>query len=173
MADTTITLTEAELQAKIDDAVSKATKGFISQQEHDGQMASMRKKYDDELKKEKDRAKLDADERAKLEAEEKNQATLKELDDLRAYKKSSELGKRLEKEGLPSFFVNDQRLLSAEGGDLDKAIKVIKGEYDAIKPQGNAHSSVVQVGGKAPTSEVNSKDRANELLGEALRQAIK
>lgn len=173
MEDTTITLTEAELQAKIDDAVSKATEGFISKAEHDGQMATLRKKYDADLEKEKSRAKLDADERAKLEADERNQETLKELNDLRSYKKSVELGKRLEKEGLPSYFVNDTRLLSAEEGNLDKAIKLVKAEYDATKPQGNTHSSVVQVGGKAPVSATSEKDRANELLGEALRQAIK
>lgn len=170
MEDTTITLTETELQAKIDDAVSKATSDLTSK--HNGEMASMRKKYDAELEKEKQKLSLSVEEKAKLEVEEKNKAIETELNDLRAYKKSTELGKRLQKEGLPSYFVNDTRLLSAEEGELDKAIKLVKTEYDATKPQGNTHSSVVQVGGKAPASAETSKDKAYEELGNAIKQAL-
>ena len=171
MEDTTITLTETELQSRIDDAVSKATTELTSK--HNGEMASMRKKYDADLEKEKQKLSLSVEEKAKLEVEEKNKAIETELNDLRAYKKSTELGKRLQKEGLPSYFVNDQRLLSAEEGELDKVIKVVKSEYDASKPQGNAHSSVVQVGGKAPASAETSREKAFEDLGRAIEQAIK
>ena len=172
MADTTITLTEAELQAKIDEAISKATNDLVSK--HNGEMASLRKKYDADLEKEKQKLTLSAEEKAKIDAEEKTKAVETELKDLRAYKKSTELGKRLQKEGLPSYFVNDTRLLSAEEGELDKAIKVVKGEYDATKPTGNTHSSVVQVGGKAPQGNGDdAKTKAFEALGNAIEQAIK
>lgn len=164
MAEETITLTEAELNAKIEEAVGTATKDLIAK--HNSEMAKMRKENKD-LKD----ANLSADDRAKKEFEEQQEATLKELSELRAYKRSSLISERLAKEGLPTYFRNDNRLLTAEEGNLDKVIKEIRKEYEATLPKGNQHSSVVnQSGGVKPNTTPQSEAYAQ--LGSALKDII-
>ena len=160
--------TEQELNALIEEKLNAKVEELTSK--HNGEMASLRKSYDDKLKKQQEQANLSAEEKARQLAEEKEQQTQQELSDLRAFKKSTTLKERLTKEGLPSYFANDNRLLSAEDGDLDKAIKVVKGEYEANLPKGNTHSSVVQVTTSNPTNNSGAdKEKANAEVNSMLK----
>lgn len=161
MEDKTITLSEAELQERIDSAVQ--AKAEELEKEHSKAMYAARQKFDKDLQK----AKLSADDQAKLEAEEKSKEFQDELNDLRAYKKSTELEKRLTKEGLPAHYKYDTRLLSADDEQFEKVLKGVKSEYEATLPKGNAHSSVVKVASTQP--QVDSKQDAYNKMGEALK----
>ena len=157
------TLIESKVNAKVEELTSK----------HNGEMANMRKSYEDKIKKAQDQANLTAEEKAQQLAKEKELETQQELNDLRAFKKSTTLKERLTKEGLPSFLANDNRLLSAEEGDLDKVIKVVKGEYEANLPKGNTHSSVIQVTSQQATANKDSlKDEAFRKAGEVLNNVF-
>lgn len=160
--------TDAELQALIDEKVKKATDELISK--HNGEMASMRTQHKAEIDKVKKEMGLSAEELAQERAKELAQAQEQELNDLRAYKKNSVLKEKLAKADLPQFLVNDSRLLSAEDGEIDKVIKTIKGEIDAIKPSGATHSTVVNVGGGQPPKD--TKNIAEQKMGDAIRQAL-
>ena len=159
--------TEQELNALIDEKVNAKVEELTSK--HNGEMASLRKSYDEKIKKAQDQANLSAEEKALELAKEKEQQTQQELTELRAYKKSNVLKERLAKEGLPSYFANDNRLLSAEDGDLDKAIKVVKTEYDATLPKGNTHSSVVQTITTTAQTNSGNKDKANAEMNSVLK----
>lgn len=160
MADeNTITLTETELQAKIDEAVSSATKDLISR--HNGEMANMRK----ENKALKD-ANLSKEELAQQQAE----AQKEELENLRAFKKSAIISERLAKENLPSHLKNDIRLINATDETFDKALKQVKSDYESSLPKGNPHSSVVQVA--STVKETSSKETAYAKMGEALNSLL-
>ena len=160
--------TEQELNDLIDAKVNEATEKLTAQ--HNGQMATLRKKYDDDLKKAKEQAGLTAEQLAEEKIKEQNEARDRELSELRAYKKSSILTEKLAKEGLPNYFKNDTRLLNAEDGDLDKAIKDVKKEYESTLPKGATHSTVVQTAqGQKP------KDDKTELyasVGESIKNAL-
>ena len=164
MEEKTITLTDAELNAKVEEAVAEATRNL--EKKHNEDMYALRKEN-----KELKNANLTQEERQKKELEEKELAVGEELKELRAFKKSSILGEKLAKENLPTFFKNDSRLLNAEDGDVDKVIKDIKKEYEASLPKGNTHSSVVQVNSQVPTQ--SKEDAAKEEFGKALKQLIK
>ena len=172
MEDKTITLTETELQERIDSAVKSATDELISK--HNGEMATLRKKHESQLAKVKEESNMSAEEIANQRAKEIAQAQEDELNQLRTFKKETILKDKLSKAGLPSYFINDNRLLSAEEGELDKVIKVVKTEYDATQPSGTTHSTVVQVsGGGKPTPQPSETDRANEQMGAAISQLVK
>ena len=166
MEEQTITLTEAEFNAKIEEAVKKATTDLTSK--HNGELASMRIKL-----KEAEKKAMSDEERASYEKqikEETEKATQAELSELRAYKKQSIISDKLTKAGLPNFFKNDTRLMSAEDGDLDKVVKDIKKEFEESMPKGNQHSSVVQtqVGSVAKTG-TNDKEVAYQEAAEAFK----
>lgn len=164
MADeNTITLTEAELQAKIDEAVSSATKDLTSK--HNKAIAELRVEN-----KELKNANLSSDERAKQELEEQKLATEKELSELRAFKKSAIISERLAKENLPSHLKNDIRLINATDETFDKALKQVKSDYESSLPKGNSHSSVVQVA--STVKETSSKETAYAKMGEALNSLL-
>lgn len=167
--------TEQELQAIIEsavnDAVKKATDELIAK--HNGEMATMRKKHDDQLKKVREESSMSAEELAQKRADELAQANAQELADLRAFKQGTILKEKLTKAGLPSYFINDNRLLSAEEGELDKVIKVVKAEYDASQPSGTTHSSVVQVSGSGAKPTQSSTEQANEQMGNAIGELLK
>ena len=116
---------------------------------------------------------MTAEELAEQKYKEQQEAKDKELDDLRNFKKTTVLGGKLEKEGLPSYFKNDVRLLNAEEGDYDKVIKDIKKEYEADRPKGATHSTVVQnaQGSKGGQSQDN-KQAAFDAFGEALKEVV-
>lgn len=158
--------TEQELQDLIDAKVNEAVDKLNAK--HNGEMATMRQKHDAELKKAKEQANLSAEEIAQQKIKEQQEADQKELAELRAYKKSGEISKRLAKEGLPDFFKNDTRLLNAEDGDLDKVVKDIKKEYDSYLPKGATHSTVVPNAQNQPP--VDKKQEAYNKMGEALKE---
>ena len=162
--------TEQELQTIIDSAVKKATDEIVSK--HNGEMATLRTKHSAELDKVRKEANMSAEELANQKAKELADQQAQELVDLRNFKKQTILKEKLANSNLPSYFVNDTRLLSAEEGDLDKTIKVIKGEYEASQPKGTTHSTVVQTSGAGGKPQPSDKDKANELMGNALNQLL-
>ena len=163
--------TEQELNDLIDAKVTEATDKLTAQ--HNGAMANLRKKYDEDIKKAKEQANLTAEELAQERIREENEAKDKELNELRAYKKQTVLADKLAKEGLPSYFKNDSRLLSAEEGDLDKAIKEVKKEYEQTLPKGATHSTVVQTATTGQQAKGDDKESvAFAALGQALEQAL-
>jgi len=164
MEENTITLTETELQTRIDDAVKLATDKLVSK--HNGEMATIRKSYEDKIKQ----ASMSAEEIAQQRAEELAQEQAQELAELRTFKRSAIIKDKLTSAGLPSYFVNDSRLLSAEEGDIDKVIKTVKSEYDATLPKGNTHSSVVQTGATPPK---NDQGQVYEAVGNAIGNLFK
>ena len=147
--------TEDELQSLIDNAVKEATEALESK--HNGAIASIRKDYDKKLNDYKESQKLSDEERATKLAQEKEKELNDELNDLRSFKKSTILKERLVKEGLPTYLANDNRLINAEDGELDKVIKVVKGDYEANLPKGNTHSTVVPTNTVAPSKGGNEK----------------
>ena len=164
--------TEAELQGLIDEAVNKATTALKA--EFDGKFATQRKKHDDEIAKIKADAGKSAEELAQERIKEQQEKDANELAELRSFKKTTILGEKLAKEGLPSYFKNDNRLLTAEEGDLDKVIKDIKKEYEATLPKGNTTSSVIQQGGSvSPTHAKTDTDVANEKMGAFLDNILR
>ena len=166
--------TEQELNDLISAKVKEATDSLVSK--HNGEMAQQRQKFDADLKKAKEQANMTAEELAAQKVKEQQDATIKELNELRAYKKSSMISERLQKENLPSYFKNDQRLMSAEDGDLDKVIKEVKKDYEASLPKGAVHSTVVQTSTQKPLSKGASgeeqKQAAFEEFGQQLNSFI-
>lgn len=160
--------TEQELNDLIEARVHAREEELTSK--HNGEMASMRKKYDSDLAKAKEQAGISAEQIAQEKIKEQQEADLKELNELRAYKKSSLIADRLAKEGMPSYFKNDSRLLNADTGDIDKVIKEVKKDYEATLPKGATHSTVVNVGeNKQP---VDDKQQVYSAVGEALKSAL-
>ena len=163
--------TETELQELIDKAVNAKVEELTAK--HNNDMAGVRKSYEDKIKKAQEQANMSVEEKAQQLAKEKEEATQQELTELRAYKKTSVLKERLAKENLPSYFANDNRLLSAEEGDLDKVIKTVKGEFEASLPKGTTHSSVVQVTGANPQPNGgDTKDKAYASMGGILKDVL-
>lgn len=160
--------TEQELNDLVEAKVNEATEKLVAK--HNSDMANMRKKYDDDIRKEKERAGLTAQELAEQKIKEQQEADQQELSELRQYKKSNEISSRLAKEGLPSFFKNDSRLLNANDTDLDKAIKDVKKEYEATLPKGATHSTIIQTGANSPKGD--DKSQTNEAVGEAIKRAL-
>lgn len=158
--------TEQELNDLIEQKVNEATEKQNAK--HNSDMANLRKKYDEDLKKAKEQAGKTAEELAQEKVKEQNDAKDKELAELRAYKKTGELSKKLAKEGLPDFFKNDTRLLNAEDGDIDKVIKDIKKEYGDAIPKGATHSTVVQTA--QGQKQVDTKQEAYNKMGQALKE---
>lgn len=163
-----ITLTAEELEEKIKEAVSKAVadKETELKKQHGTEMASLRTSKDAEWKKKLDdavaEANLSADDKAKKKFEEEQKAKEEELAELRAYKKSGELEKKLIEKGLPTFFKNDSRLLNASEENIESVIETITGEFKQFSPNGGAKISTnVGTGaGKTPKSEQEKKFEA-------------
>jgi len=160
--------TEQELNDFVEAKVNEATEKLVAK--HNSDMANMRKKYDDDIRKTKEQVGLTAQELADQKIKEQQEADQKELNDLRAYKKSNEISTRLAKEGLPSYFKNDTRLLNASDTDIDKVIKDVKKEYESTLPKGATHSTIIQTA-QSPVPKDN-KDKVNEMAGDALKQAL-
>lgn len=163
MEDTTITLTQAEFDAKVEEAVANATRELETK--HNKDMYALRKEN-----KELKNANLSQEEIEKRVREEQDEAIKTELAELRSFKKQSILADKLAKEGLPAYFKNDYRLLNAEEGDLDKAVKLVKKEYEDSLPKGSQHSTIVNTNVKQP--QVNDKDKANAEFGQALKELV-
>lgn len=155
----TITLTQAELDAKVQEAVAEATKDLDAK--HNKAMYELRQENKNLKNASKSQEEI---------AREQDEATQKELNELRSYKKGVELEKRLAKEGLPSHYRYDVRLLNASEDDFDKVLKGIKKEYDDLQPKGNQHSSVINTSGQTP--QLSEKDKANAEFGQALKTLV-
>lgn len=153
-------LIEERVNAKVDELSKK----------HNEEMANLRVSHKKEIEKINNQSNLSAEEKAKALAEEKQKELESELNDLRSFKKNSVLKERLTKEGLPSFLANDSRLINAEDGELDKVIKVVKGEYDATLPKGNTHSTIVPTNTTAPQK---GGDKGLDAFALSLEQTLK
>ena len=160
--------TEQELNELVEQKVNEATEKLVAK--HNGEMATMRQKHDAELKKAKEQANLSAEELAQQKFKEQQEQTQQELTELRQFKKSSMLSERLEKEGLPSFFKNDTRLLNAEDGNIDKVIKDIKKEYEADRPKGANHSTVVRTA--QGNQQKDAKSDGYSKFGDSLKEIV-
>jgi len=163
--------TEQELNDLIAAKVQEAT--AEQEAKHNGQMATLRKKYDDDLKKAKEQAGKTAEEIAQERIKEQQEHDAQELTELRQFKKNTVLSEKLKKEGLPDFFKNDTRLLNAEDGNLDKVIKDIKKEYEQYQPKGATHSTVVQTQSQNVNQQQDDKSAAFEKMGDAIKELIK
>lgn len=163
--------TEQELNDLIAAKVQEAT--AEQEAKHNGQMATLRKKYDDDLKKAKEQAGKTAEELAQEKIKEQQEAKDNELNELRAFKKNTILTEKLKKEGLPDFFKNDTRLINAEDGSVDKIIKDIKKEYEQYQPKGATHSTVVQTQSQNVNKQQDDKSAAFEKMGDAIKELIK
>lgn len=159
MEENTITLTQAELDAKVEEAVANATKELESK--HNKAMYDLRQENKNLKNANKSQEDL---------AKEQDEEVKRELDELRAFKKSTVLRDRLAKEGLPSHYQYDTRLINATDDEFEKVLKGIKKEYDDLQPKGNPHSTVVQTSGNKP--QVSEKDKANQEMAQALAQVI-
>lgn len=162
--------TEQELNDLIAAKVKEETDKLVSK--HNGEMATMRQKYDADVKKAKEQANMTAEEIAQQKVKEQNEETQRELADLRAYKKSAEISARLSKEGLPSYFKNDTRLLSAEDGELDKVIKDVKKDYEATLSKGATHSTVIQTQTNAVPQGTDEKTIGYEKVAAQLKEVL-
>ena len=163
--------TEQELNDLIAAKVQEKADELTAQ--HNVQMANLRKKYDDDLKKAKEQAGKTAEEIAQEKIKEQQEHDAQELTELRQFKKNTVLSEKLKKEGLPDFFKNDTRLLNAEDGDVDKVIKDIKKEFDAYQPKGSTRSTVVPTQNQTVNKTQDDKSAAFEKMGDALKELIK
>lgn len=161
-----ITLTEEELQKKIDEAVNKAKADQETElkKKHDSEMAQLRIKakedQDKAVKKAQEDANLSAEEKAKKELEERQKqqeeerkAEKEELERLRLEKKINDRAKKLTDSGLPDFLKNDVRLLNADDDKVDEVIETIKAEYQKVLPKGAVISTNVRGGGTPATPD--------------------
>lgn len=129
-------------QEELDEAIKAKLeeKEAELKKQHDSDMASVRIKAKQEqenlIKKAKEEATLSAEEIAKKNFEEETKAREQELATLRSYKKQVDLTKKLTEAGIPSFFVNDTRLLNAEEDKVPEVIKTIKAELTSVLPKG-------------------------------------
>ena len=87
MTDTKLPTTEQELNDLISAKVKEATDNLVAK--HNGEMAQQRQKFDADLKKAKEQANMSAEELAQQKIKEQQDATQKELVELRQFKKSS------------------------------------------------------------------------------------
>jgi len=168
-----LTLTEEELQKKIDEAVKKATEETSAKLEkaHNESMAQQRIKAKEEQEKAVAKAvaeaNLSAEEKAKKEIEEQRKAEQEELAQLRLEKKVNDRAKKLAEAELPDFFKNDSRLLNAEDEQVDEVIKTIKEEYSKVLPKGATISTNVvtgtQTGQTQKSKEQQELERARKL----------
>ena len=161
-------------EQELDDLIASKVKEATDQAEakHNGAMATMRQKYEAEIKKAKEQANLTAEQIAEQRIKEQQEADQKELAELRAFKKTSELSQKLDKAGLPQHFKYDTRLLNAEDGSLDKVIGDIKKEYEADLPKGATHSTVVPTGGNPQGNPQGDKTQLFESVGATLKNAL-
>lgn len=138
---------------------------------HNAEMMKIRKDYEGKIADLKKQNELGKEEYARQKLEEQQQLDQQELQELRGFKKQVILQERLAKEGLPSYFKNDNRLLSAEDGNYDKVIRDIKREYEETLPKGNQYSSVVNTN-TGNTPAVDDKDGLN-AFGKVIENIVK
>lgn len=167
-----ITLTEEELQKRIDEAVNQAVSRATTdlEKKHNEAMAQFRIKAKDEqakaVEKAVEEANLSAEQKAQKELEEQRKADQEELAQLRLEKKVNDRANKLAENGLPDFFKNDSRLLNAEDDKVEEVIKTIKEEYSKVLPKGATVSTNVNVStetGKQKSKEETELERVRGL----------
>lgn len=162
--------TEQELNDLVEAKVNEATEKLVAK--HNSDMANARKKYDDDIRKVKEQANLTAEELAQQKIKDQQEADQKELAELRSYKKSAEISSRLAKEGLPSYFKNDTRLLNASDDELDKVIKVVKSEYEQAQPKGATHSTIIPTASGVTPKAKDDNQAVYDMVGETFKQIV-
>lgn len=151
---------QAIIDKQIKDAVAKAVKETTEEltRKNNDDFSKYRQKRDEDEKKAVEKAKseagMTAEELAKKQVEEQMKAKDTELAELRAYKKRGELTKKLQDAGVPTLFVNDSRLQSAEDGAIDEVIKTIKDEFSKCLPNG----ATIDTNVSTNTSKGSSED---------------
>ena len=164
-----IELTEEELQAKINEAVAKKEEEMRSN--HNRDMATQRKKADEEIQKAilkaTEDAKLTAEEKAKKDAEEELNNLRKQNAELEAFKQKAKITEGLAKNNLPTFLVNDARLVNAKTDEeLAKCIEEVKKDYSSSLPNGaNVNTNVNNTSGKDNKSEQEKENESYRHLG--------
>lgn len=173
-----ITMTQEELDKKIEEAVNKAKAEQEAElkKTHDSEKAQMRIKAKEELdkavKKATEEANLSAEEKAKKDLEEKerqkeeeHKAEHEELEKLRLEKKINDRANKLEEAGLPKIFKNDTRLISAKDDEVDDVIKTLKAEFEEIAPKVAVTDTNVRsgAGNKQLTPEQAELERVRHL----------
>ena len=165
----TITLTEEELQAKIQEEVKKAKAEQETElkKKHDSEMAQLRIKAKEDtekaVKKAQEDATLSAEEKAKKENEEQRKAELEELEQLRLEKKINDRANKLKEKGLPDFLKNDSRLLNAEEDKVDEVVTTIEKEYKGSMPKGANIDTNVNGANKGKSQEQAELERVRKL----------
>lgn len=162
--------TQEELDALLSERENQTRESITK--EFNDKFAKQRTQHQNEIDKLKADMGKSAEQLAEERIKEQQERDANELAELRNFKKQTILGEKLAKEGLPSYFKNDNRLTSAEDGDLDKVIKEVKKEYELTLPKGNTHSSVVQQSGSKPTQQLSEKEQAYESLGNVLKEVV-
>lgn len=162
--------TEQELKDLVEARLNEERERLTAK--HNSDMANARKKYDDDIRKAKEQANLTAEELAQQKIKEQQEADQKELSELRQYKKSAEISSRLAKEGLPSYFKNDTRLLNASDDELDKVVKVVKSEYEQAQPKGATHSTIIPTASGVTPKAKDDNSAVYEQVGEAFKQLV-
>lgn len=162
--------TEQELNDLVEAKLNEERERLTAK--HNSDMANARKKYDDDIRKAKEQANLTAEELAQQKIKEQQEADQKELSELRQYKKSAEISSRLAKEGLPSYFKNDTRLLNASDDELDKVVKVVKSEYEQAQPKGATHSTIIPTASDATPKAKDDNSAVYEQVGNAFKQLV-
>lgn len=162
--------TQEELDALLNERETQIRESVTK--EFNDKFAKQRTLHQAEIDKIKADMGKSAEQLAEERIKEQQAQDAKELEELRSFKKQTILGDKLAKEGLPSFFKNDNRLTSAEDGDIDKVIKDIKKEYESALPKGNSHSSVIQQGVGKGNRQLTEQEEAYESLGNALKSLV-
>ena len=159
-----ITLTQEELDAKINEAVEKAKLDAKDEltKEHNSQMAQLRQKAkqekDDAVKKAQEEARMSAEELATKAQQEEKAKMQQELDELRSYKKTSTIKEKLVEAKLPLFLANDSRLLNASNEDeLKNAIETVKQDFAASTSNGSQIDTNVQNKGEKTTKSAKEQ----------------
>ena len=169
MTDTTFT--EEELKAKIEEEVKKAVaeKETELKKKHDSEMATLRIQAKEEkekaVKKAQEDANLSAEEKAAQKIEEERKAERAELEQLRLEKKINDRANKLKEKGLPDFFKNDSRLLSADESGVDEVINTIEKEYKGSLPQGAVVDTNVKGKGAGGKSQEDAELERVRKLG--------
>lgn len=161
--------TDGELQTLIEDAVKNATEKLAK--EYDGKFAAQRTKYEGEIKSLKDSIGKSAEEIAKQKMQEQYDADQRELTELRSFRKNTLISNRLAKDNLPSYLVNDSRLLNSTDEDFEKNYKSVKADYESTLPKGNQHTTVVNTNVATPNSGDKRHDAINKM-GECLKGLV-
>lgn len=145
------------IKASIDERVNKASK-------------AEREKFEKQLAK----AKMTAEEALKTEQEEKWSAINNELNTLKTEKKQFVVKEHLSKSELPSFFMNDARLLNADVSDVENVVKTIKKEYAEYMKE-TQKQTVVGTAPKSPTTSSPNSDIYSKLIAKnpQLRNILK